>query len=280
MNQVRLFAWTVPAFFKNSVVDHTWVTTYDNRVTPYASIVDVVKAKEHYWYCWGDFHPKGGTPSNATGYLTSAKADFSYAACLCQPDADSRTTQAARGTIFRYGIDGVCHQLANQILWATDPTGVSPQTVWNARGYWISHGLFGPYGTQHAAWKAKLAVCHPSGGAEMNATSASSIDDGFKKHLQEVLRGRDSADEKIQQLLDRRVAFMGQMETLRNSPTFSAGGPSVDDLNRLYSSFLREAARILGNEDFERVFDQPPSDEMNVVDPTIYESTVVQSTNH
>ena len=29
-----LYAWAVPAFSAGSPVDHTWVTTYDNRVKP------------------------------------------------------------------------------------------------------------------------------------------------------------------------------------------------------------------------------------------------------
>ena len=279
MPTVTLFAWSVPAFFQDSVVDHTWITTFDNRITPYATLVDVLRANEHYWYCWGDFHAKGGIPHNPTGFLASAAADLSYATCLCQPDADSRTTPAACGTILRYGIDGVCHQLCNQILWATDPGGVSPETVQKARGYWISHGLFGPYGTQHAAWKARLAHCHPGGGATMDTASASSADDGFEQHLREVLRGRDSADEKIRQLLERRRAFMAQMEALRNSPAFASSNPPVDDLNKLYSSFLREAARILGDKDFELVFDASPAEEMNVVDPHIYNATTSRSPN-
>jgi hypothetical protein len=270
MDQVKLFAWTVPALFPGSVVDHTWVTTYDNRRFKYADIAEVERAKEHYWYCWGSFQPKGGTPRNATGFLASGAASLSYASCLCLPNADSWKTPAARGAVFRYGVDGVCHQLANQILWATDPSGTLPLVVAKARGYWISNGMFGTYGTQHAAWAAKRQQCNPTKGAEMSATSTSSIDDDFEQHARSALQGRDGALEKVQQLIERRRAFMSQMEGLRNNPAFAAGGPSAADLNKLYSSFLREAARILGDDDFVRVFDERPEEEMNVVDPDIY----------
>ena len=50
-----LFAWANPAFFAGSAWDHTWVTTYDNRTSPYATIGAVTSAGEEYWYCWGSF---------------------------------------------------------------------------------------------------------------------------------------------------------------------------------------------------------------------------------
>ena len=56
-----LYAWTVPAFSSGSPVDHTWITTYDNRVNPYPNDAAVVAAQQNYWYCWGSFHPTGGT---------------------------------------------------------------------------------------------------------------------------------------------------------------------------------------------------------------------------
>lgn len=51
-----LFAWATPAWFNNAVLDHTWVTTYDNRIKPYPDIAAVVAADEEYWLCWGSFH--------------------------------------------------------------------------------------------------------------------------------------------------------------------------------------------------------------------------------
>jgi hypothetical protein len=39
-----LYAWAVPAFSTGSPVDHTWVTTYDNRVKVYSSDQQVAAA--------------------------------------------------------------------------------------------------------------------------------------------------------------------------------------------------------------------------------------------
>jgi hypothetical protein len=109
-----LFAWVVPAFTTGSTVDHIWVTTYDNRTNPYANDQQVAAAGEFYWYCWGSFHATGGTPVNPSGFLGTQVGDLAIAQCLVLPNADSQRVAAARGTIFTYGIDGVCHQLANQ----------------------------------------------------------------------------------------------------------------------------------------------------------------------
>src|SRR5262249_2002666 len=139
-----LYAWAVPAFFSEAPVDHTWVTTYDNRLNPYATIQDVINANQSYWYCWGDFHAKGGTPGNPNGVRVQQAGDLKLATCLVAPNLDSRWNYPARGTIFVYGIDGVCHQLANQVLYATG-TGalpLGPLTVRNCRGYFASSFLY------------------------------------------------------------------------------------------------------------------------------------------
>jgi hypothetical protein len=277
MSAVTLFAWSVPAYFQGSVADHTWVTTYDSRVKIYPALADVLAAGEHYWYSWGSFHAKGGTPAIADVFLASGGADLLYASCLCAPDVDSNIDPAARGTIFSYGRDGVCHQLSNQILWATGRGGVTPATVNMARGYWLSIAIFGTYGKQHAAWASKKIQCSTQGGSNaMNSGQAGSDVDDFQKHLQATLKGPD-ADAKIESLMKHRRAFMVQVESLQYAPQGSDVVPA-SELNKAYSSFLHDAADILGPEDFERVFGQPPKDEMNVVDPSIYEQSVPRPT--
>lgn len=277
MSAVPLFAWAVPAYFQGSVVDHTWVTTYDNRRKIYNSIADVVAAEEHYWFSWGSFHPKGGTPSLPDGFLTGQSGDVPYARCLCKPDVASGSDPAGCGTIFKYGLDGVCHQLANQILWATGQGGTAPATVRKARGYWLSNAIFGTYGTQHAAWASKKRLCTNSSGDDVMNQGRPDPDpdvDDFQQHLQSALKGRQ-AEQKIQTLMDRRRAFMVQVERMQYLPSDKA--PPASQLNKIYSSFLRDAAQILGDEDFERVFDEPPREDMNIVDPGIYDAGVAHA---
>src|SRR5271166_2982783 len=150
-NLTRLYAWAAPAFTTGSPVDHTWVTTYDNRINPYPDERAVVVAGQFYWYCWGDFHSQGGTPANPDGLLGQQDGDLALAKCLVTPNADSRTVPAARGTIFTYGIDGMCHQLASQVLYATGSGAVKRLTVSAARGYMASTFIYGTHGLQHSS---------------------------------------------------------------------------------------------------------------------------------
>ncbi|MCC8401029.1 hypothetical protein LJ655_03825 [Paraburkholderia sp. MMS20-SJTN17] len=273
MSAVTLFAWSVPAYFQGSAVDHTWVTIYDSRLKIYPTLADVLSAGEHYWYSWGGFHARGGTPVNADGFLASGGANLLYASCLCLPDVDSNISTAARGTIFSYGRDGVCHQLSNQILWATGRSGVPPATVRLSRGYWLSNAVFGTYGKQHAAWASKKIQCSTASGSDaMKSGHADSDVDDFQEHLRTTLKG-PGADVKIKTLMDHRRAFMVRVERLQYAPPGS-DTPPASELNKAYSSFLHDAADILGPEDFERVFGERPRDEMNIVDPSIYEQSV------
>ena len=155
-----LFAWAVPTPFEESPVDHTWVTDYDNRQTPYPDINAVIAAQAIYWYCWGDFHVQGRSHQVPQGFLGSRAGDVSWANCLCASNAPSNTNGPTCGTIFHYGVDGVCHQLANQVLWATSGNG-SALTVALARGYHLSSFFYGTYGLTHAAWSARKLQCAP-----------------------------------------------------------------------------------------------------------------------
>ena len=70
--------------------DHTWVTTYDNRVKTYSNDQQVAAAGQCYWYCWGSFAPKGGTPNNSTGFLGQQNGDLALANCLVTANAIPR----------------------------------------------------------------------------------------------------------------------------------------------------------------------------------------------
>src|ERR1700730_16660691 len=178
--------------------DHTWVTTYDNRVAPPTSIGQVIAKGEHYWYCWGIFHSSGATPVLPDGYIGSRLGNLALARCICESNLASKGNPPAQGTIFSYGVDGVCHQLANQVLWATKTKGSSssPLTVCLARGYGTSTFFFGTYGRQVAAWQHRLASCPAAGvggggsGNQLMSTSSDPPDlrgDEFEKNARAVL---------------------------------------------------------------------------------------------
>lgn len=265
---VLLYAWTVPAFTSGSPVDHTWVTTYDNRVTPYPNDAAVAAAHQSYWYCWGSFHPKGGTPAIPDGFIGSQAGNLTLAQCLVQANADSRTVPAARGTIYTYGVDGVCHQLANQVLYATGSGGVPQLTVRMARGYMASTFIYGTYGLQHAAWAAKIAACS---GATLTPSGVTTLSGGaggpddFEARASEVL---GPGNTKLHDLLRLR----GGVQQFSAQPWPGTGQPSAEALNARNQNMLDEAARLLSPDEFEKIFGFAPGEKIDLVDKEITQS--------
>ncbi len=261
------YSWVVPAYETGSPVDHTWVTTYDNRLTPYPDDAAVIAAKRDYWFCWGSFHPSGGIPGNPTGFLDSQAGQLALARCLVTPNADSAKVAGARGTIFTYGIDGVCHQLANQVLYATGGGGQPPLTVKKARGYAVSSFLYGVYGLQHAAWKSKLhgcagisplAVIQRQGG---NVAMTEPVDD-FEAHARGVLAGEP-------ELLGRLLALRSEVQSFAAQTLPGFAPPDADTLNARNQHLLDQAAILLGPDRFTQIFGMAPGDKINLVDPAI-----------
>jgi hypothetical protein len=273
---VALYAWTAPAFVSGSPVDHTWVTTYDNRVDAYSSDVQVAAASQFYWYCWGAFHVTGGTPSIPDGYLGQQSGNLALAKCLVQPNADSRTIAAARGTIFVYGVDGVCHQLANQILYATGSGAASPLTVKRARGYIASNFIYGTYGLQHTAWAGKVASCSgailsAAGGPEslggtLMAGGPGGPDD-FETRAREVLGPDDP------KLLSDLLALRTDVHRFAAQRWPGTGQPASEPLNARNQQLLDEAAKLLGPERYKAIFGVEPGEKVNLVDPEISAAT-------
>lgn len=264
-----LYAWAVPAFATNSPVDHTWVTTYDNRVTPYADVKQVAAAGEFYWYCWGSFHAVGGTPNDLSGFLGQQSGDLALAQCLVQANADSRTVPAARGTIFTYGLDGVCHQLANQVLYSTRAGNASPLTVSRARGYMASVFIYGTYGLQQSAWWNQIAKCggQPPGESLMAATAegapVSGPPDDFEAHAREVLKTDDP------KLLSDLLALRADVQRFSAQRWPGVTPPDADALNARNRHMLDQAAKLLGPQRFEAIFGFPPDQKIDLVDPSI-----------
>lgn len=114
--------------------DHTWVTTYE--VVP-ACPPD---AKDgDYWYCWGECHATPPVSSTAR-LLRQGPGSLDFARFIGRPN------DAEESVGLRYGIDGVCHQMANRILFATGSDDREPLSVAGAAGYNLSVALFGVYG--------------------------------------------------------------------------------------------------------------------------------------
>jgi nucleoid DNA-binding protein len=260
---VKFYAWAVPAFGAPLLFpDHTWVTTYDNRSVNYGNVQQIVRAKQFFWYCWGRFHRQGGTPVNATGLLGEKSGDVTLAQCLVQANADSRTVPKARGTIFTYGRHGVCHQLANQVLYATGTGGV-PLTVDKARGYWASSFQYGDYGVPEQVWIRHLESCgaqraRPPKGKEMER-----VPDKLE------MRARAVLEHKSPELLAAFLALRAEAQRKAVEEWPKSGSPSADEVNARNQRMLDRAAALLGPENFAKIFEIPSTQRVNLVIPAI-----------
>ncbi len=272
-----LWAWATPTPNTDSPVDHTWVTDYDNRIDePPQNIAEVIGASANYWFCWGGFHERGDSPQVPLGYLGSEPGNNGLAHCLVTSNAPSASNKPTSGTICLYGIEGVCHQLANQVLWATGSASHRPLTVGLARGYGASAFFYGTYGLQHHAWDARKSACGKTPIASASTSAATTMsgspspnDDEFAEKAATVLSKR-AADNKLPALLALRRQAQEKLLNAQRETQVSA-----DALNELHRFFLNRAATLLNDAEFADIFDIAKSDIPNVelVDPKNFEGT-------
>ena len=259
-----LYAWVHPLAIDPSL-DHTWVTNY--APPPFYDNPSDLPAGALYWYCWGEYHPagEGGTGPNQPGGIGDADGDVTISSCICAPNDTN-----AHGSIFVYGIDGVCHQLANQVLFST--TG--PLTVKNARGYSISSYFYGTYGANTSAWIALVQSC--MGAAASLPGGEGVMPDDFDDHITEVL-GADFDDVKRASLRELRENFRTEAQALKSQlPDMTVPDLSAQ-LNRLVNEHLAQAVEILGQDDYEKLFGTEAGRSVTLVDPTMVALSLEQN---
>ena len=91
------------------------------------------------WRCPG---PGGGT-AEVGRKISAGHMEGSVAQCLSEPDSTAEIV---------YGINGVCHQMANRILY---PTCTS---VWGAHGFWATFLIYGNIGPDWLIWFFRKAI--------------------------------------------------------------------------------------------------------------------------
>ena len=235
-----LYAWARPLQI-DPRLDHTWVTDYQ-PASQYADLKAVEKANKNYWFCWGDFH------TNTYRAIGDGGAEARLTKCLVSPNDPD-----AHGTIFRYAIDGVCHQLANQVLYST-PTQL---VVSKARGYGISSFLYGPYGLKHTEWVAKIHACTISEAGTM---------DKFDQIVTQAL-GKRATPDAVDALKNLRDEFQRSVQDLGQQSFVTRAEGGATDINDKISHFTQEAHKILGDEGFKAVFETEFADDLKLIDP-------------
>lgn len=258
-----MFAWVKNAYIDgNFFLDHTWVTSYDIRQFPYPNVGQVIAANEIYWYCKGDFWYQTrledpivvGTPTSGA------------ASCLVIPN-----DRHGSGTVHVYGLDGVCHQVANQVLYVTGEMGDSrPFTVKMARGYLLSTILYGTYGRREAEWDQTRIRC---GVKLANAGRRRGITSLFSRRMAYCLNVPTGNDIVVFMEQQRR-ALLIELDNIgyrRKLPNETAE-QRVAELNAAINSFLREAEQTLPNDDHVfRVLGIRRNEEAFVIDPALFE---------
>lgn len=146
MADITLHSWAHPLEIA-PFLDHTWVTNFPepNSANP---------PPEHYWYCWGIVH------TEAREELSSGHADEALATSIqpsntpaLEPGEPNYAPSNTSGSIVYYGLDGVCHQTANQVLASTGSSEMEPVRVHGAHGYPLSTFLFSTYGLNSEGWE-------------------------------------------------------------------------------------------------------------------------------
>lgn len=215
MKKRTIYVWARPlSQSKHSMIshlDHTWVTTYPLEINPekQSDPDPSTIPPENYWYCWGRVHMV------ASHQITTTEIDIETACGIVPANIKASDTDTPNyepsdkaGAIEYYGLDGLCHQLTNQILVITGSADRKPYRVQNAHGYPLATFSFGNYGLNNEAWqriKERYApeVVLPEDDFDARATSIIAASKMVKmrqirKHQQDCLRKLRAKAEKRQ----------------------------------------------------------------------------------
>ncbi len=255
-----LYAWVSPAFVKwGSPLDHTWVTSYDSRISGYPTIDAVTKAGESYWYCWGDFHSRGRLHDPIATCFNSSGAE----SCLVSPNVGN-----GHGTVLWYGIDGVCHQVSNQILYAeVAPGGGKPSNVSRARGYKLSSALFGTYGRREVEWIYRRIDCGvaPRGAYELRRGYVSILTSRAASALS--LASGHPVIRRLEELRRELLADIDSIGFAQRRPNETPEN-RADQINLRIEAFLRLSSRsVLYADAFQQIFGIGPEERAYLVNP-------------
>ncbi len=207
----------------------------------------------------GDIYPCKGRSKGGT-IICSNQGSRSYANCLAQTDLKAG---------IMYGLTGVCHQIANRILYP------SQQYVSKAKGYRGSVFVWGVYGRGN--W-SELYQCQPPSNVAITPqpNDPTPFDQSIKNlyeqshfsnlpeniHTSELyimiktFIGDEITDNKYEELMDLHSHLYAQMNTLISDFVEHSIRPIeyVKFINKLQRNILSECHEILGVDNFIALF--------------------------
>lgn len=262
----ELFAYYVRTVKDNQPFDHTYVAS---------SVGDL-------WPC-----PDGCT---CTGGILLAKGygDRNVADCLSYDKHTPVRPSPPIGSRYadlEYGIDGVCHQMSNRILYATN-NSLNPQPidVIKARLAPVTYFLFGKYGLgkSDADWQ-RLHFCtnslfyggggNPSGDDRMDDSDRFDISSqisGFRQRF-DVQLGADHKDrESVMMLAEHTFRAQSELrESLREGHI--SREVYLHEINLHISRMMEEMSSMLGSDGYRRLFgDVTPGEAAAAINPEIF----------
>lgn len=247
MTHTSLKAWGRPlSQFNVPIVknlDHTWVTDFDVEVDPQKQPdpPDDWEPPLRYWYCWGRTHEIASHALGAKlGETDTANAISPQNTPAVETGKSQYEPSATSGSIVYYGLDGVCHMVANQVLCATGTPDTEPLRVKQAKGYSVSTFLFTTYGLNTALWE-DIKSKHLAG--------VKLPEDDFLSHMKKVVPLG-----KQEKLLQIRDEAQSDIRALRTEVEGQDGYDYFFKLFKITEKSLRKVLRLLGWAGFKKLF--------------------------
>lgn len=254
MSQTKLYIWANPLKVV-SVLDHTWVTTYDPVAVcpPDTSCGD-------YWYCWGICHETGQYNPEARLLITH-DGEMTLATCISVPNVENDHA----GITGIYGLHGVCHQVANRVLFSTATEHEEALLVDGAHGFWLSYFLYGDYGGKGDNWEQVQIKCgvvniRPND-MELQAMSVmlqATLGPAFSPEMIDQLRLIQN------EMLERKH----ELEVMVEQKQMKAEEFAIA-INNLLTEFLPRLVEVIGKDYSQIVFGVDPGDEVYLLDTEI-----------
>jgi hypothetical protein len=268
MAKDQAYVWVTPAFSRYSPVDHTWVTSYDNRLNSFDTISKVARAGEHYWYCRGSFHATGCTPKRPDGFVYNQAINSAIAICL----VDENNPKAG-GTIKHYGIDGVCHQVSNQVIYPAPNRHYDPLKKLKIRGYSASTAIYGRYGRKVSEWSQRTARCIPQTSYKQPPMSL------FVQRATAVLQ-LPVASNTMRSLESLRLSLLSEIDEIGYKPPDDHESPEnkADAINDRIHSYLFKTSEFMRDvpEKFYKIFGVKIGEKIDLVDRKLFQFSTEQ----
>ena len=274
-----LYAWATPISGAGNVVDHTWVTSF--------AAGSPCPPPQNYWFSWGSCHETG--PNTTARPLVAHAADLAVAKCICTSDLGEYLppNSPSHGGIDLYGVDGVCHQLSNRILWAATKGAGDPVTVEGAKGYAVSRWAFGVYGVNVAEWQQRIAHCTAAAAPTPSAAPGTPAPVAMMAHVVPRTLNADLAAmvheklgpavasakaERVIQVRTQMLASKAQLDVAVRRGAIQPREFAVRT-NALINEHLAKLAQTMTPEEYQKMFGIAPGEQIQVVDPAIAEKS-------